>query len=177
MILFSPLCNAELLKDDIVDEILEKNIPVNVHTNYNYENLEKVPVNLKIVNEILSEKDVYEGQEIKFRVTKDVFDSKNLYIKRGMILESKVKVVITSGMNGIPASIILGDFRVCGLDSGQFSESYEVFGQDRSLILFPIKWALTILPPTGTLTNFVKGGHAKIKSNKQLTIYYYPNWI
>ena len=53
---------------------------------------------------------------------------------------------------------------------------YEVFGQDRSLIVFPLKWALTILPPTGSLTNFIKGGHAKVKTNKTITLYYHPNW-
>ena len=168
---------AEILKDDITDYLLQKNSVPQVHVDYNYEKLTKVPMKLRIINEIYSEKDIYEGQEIKFRVARDVYDEKNFYIRRGTIVTAKAKVIVTSGMNGIPASIILGDFVIDGLEKGQVSETYEVFGQDRSLIVFPLKWALTILPPTGTLTNFIKGGHAKITSNKTLKIYYYPEWI
>lgn len=173
----NPIAYAEMLKDDITDYLLQKNSAPQVHTKYNYEKSTKVPVKLRIINEIYSEKDIYEGQEIKFRVARDVFDEKNFYIRRGTIVTAKAKVIVTSGMNGIPASIILGDFVIDGLGTGQVSETYEVFGQDRSLIVFPLKWALTILPPTGTLTNFIKGGHAKITSNKILKIYYYPDWI
>ena len=79
-------------------------------------------------------------------------------------------------MNGIPASVILGDFEMENISKGQFSNSIEVFGQDRSLIVFPLKWALTILPPSGSLTNFIMGGHVKIKEKKILTVYYYPEW-
>ena len=169
--------NAEILKDDIAENIMLKTVEPLVNSSYNYENLTKVPVKLRIVNEVYSEKDLYEGQEIKFRVARDVFDEKNFYIRKGAVVTAKAKVIITSGMNGIPASIILGDFRIDGLEKGQLTDTYEVFGQDRSLIVFPLKWALTILPPTGTLTNFIKGGHAKIKSNKLIKIYYYPNWV
>ena len=52
----------------------------------------------------------------------------------------------------------------------------EKFGLDLSLLVFPIKWALTFLPPTGSLTNFILGGHASIKENKIIELYYYPNW-
>ena len=178
MLILSPLISAqELLCDDIPDELIKNATESNIHTKYNYESFVKIPVKLKIINEILTEKDVYEGQSVKFRVVKDVFDSKNLYIRRGTILESKVKVIVTPGMNGSPASIVLGDFSIAGLDSGIFTGNYEVYGQDRSLLVFPLKWALTILPPTGSLTNFIKGGHAKIKSEKLITIYYYPEWL
>ena len=39
-----------------------------------------------------------------------------------------------------------------------------------------MKWALTILPPSGSLTNFIKGGHAKLKTNEVIELYYYPDW-
>ena len=79
-------------------------------------------------------------------------------------------------MNGIPASIIFDNFKIQGISSSQLDESFEVFGQDRSLWVFPLKWALTPLPPTGSLTNFIKGGHVKVKRGKILTIYYHPHW-
>ena len=41
-------------------------------------------------------------------------------------------------------------------------EHYQKTGQDRTLWLLPIKWALTILWPSGYFVNFIVGGHAKL---------------
>lgn len=142
---------------------------------YNYESTEKIPIKLSIENEIHSEKDVYEGQIINF-IALNHIQYNNIVINKGDIIPAKVKVIITSGMNGIPASIIFGDFKIKGIPSGQLNDTFEVFGQDRSLFVFPLKWALTPLPPTGSLTNFIKGGRVKVKKNKVITIYYHPEW-
>ena len=79
-------------------------------------------------------------------------------------------------MNGIPASIIIGSFDIPNIDTNKLTYSYEIVGQDRSLWVYPLKWALTFLPPTGTLTNFIKGGHARLKENDTVELYFYPNW-
>ena len=143
---------------------------------YNFESTVKIPIKLSVTEEISSEKDVYEGQSVNFKVAKTVYYQDKIVANRGDIVPAKVKIVISSGMNGIPASIIFGDFRIQGVSSNQLSETYEVFGQDRSLWVFPLKWALTPLPPTGSLTNFIKGGHVKVKTNKIITIDYHPEW-
>lgn len=143
----------------------------------NFESTVKIPIKLSIVDEISSEKDVYEGQIVNFKAVNTVqYNNKNI-INRGDIVPARVKVIISSGMNGIPASIIFDDFRIQGISSCQIDEVKEVFGQDRSLWVFPLKWALTPLPPTGSLTNFIKGGHVKVKNNKVITIYYHPYWM
>ena len=130
-----------------------------------------------ISHKIKSESELYEGQNVEFRILRHVSYKNKIVAKRGQTVQAKVKMIITSGMNGIPASIIFGDFEIEGIKSGQLTSNCEIFGQDRSLIVFPLKWALTILPPTGSLTNLIKGGHAKLKPGKTLTIYYHPNWI
>ena len=79
-------------------------------------------------------------------------------------------------MNGIPASIVFKDFDISEIAKGQISDTYEIYGQDRSWLVFPLKWALTILPPSGSLTNFIMGGHAKLKTKKPIIVYYYPEW-
>ena len=79
-------------------------------------------------------------------------------------------------MNGIPASIIFNIFDIEGINKNSLSDSYEASGQKRSLLVFPLKWALTPIPPTGSLTNFIKGGHARLKIKKPIVIYYYPEW-
>lgn len=142
---------------------------------HNFESTLKIPVQLAIVEEIASEKEVYEGQSVNFKVLNTV-KYNDVVINRGDVVPARVKVVITSGMNGIPASIIFGDFKIKGIPSYQLDESFEVFGQDRSLWVFPLKWALTPLPPTGSLTNFIKGGHVCVRKRNIFTIYYHPEW-
>ena len=170
-------CFAEINSDEVADRLPRAVMQPKVYNNYDFSSTSKVPIKLKIVEPIKSESEVYEGQFIDFRVARDVVYNEQIIVKRGTDVTARVSVIITSGMNGIPASIIFKDFKIEGLEKGQISSVYEAFGQDRSLIVFPLKWALTILPPTGTLTNFIKGGHVKIKSNKLIKIYYYPNWV
>ena len=66
------------------------------------------------------------------------------------------------------------DFEIEGLKKEQLTPYYEIFGQDRTLMVLPLKWVLTVLPPSGSLTNFIMGGHVKLKPKKHITIFYYP---
>ena len=176
-IIAMPVASAELLQDDFALETLKDAKPAQTNTKYDYTDLDVVPIKLCISENIKSEANLYEGQTVEFRLLKHIYYKNKIYAKRGTIIPAKVKMIITSGMNGIPASIIFGDFEIEGIKPSQLTNTYEVFGQDRSLIVFPLKWVLTILPPSGTLTNFIKGGHAKLKTNKTITIYFHPNWI
>lgn len=95
---------------------------------------------------------------------------------RGTEALARVETVATQGMNGIPAMIILDRFEIPGLDSAKMKSSYIKKGLNLTYIVLPVKWALTILPPTGSLTNFIVGGPAKVSPKKDVTIYYYPEW-
>ena len=159
---------ATIVEDEVAAALSTKQPKVEVYKNYNFESTEKVPISLKIIEPIKKETEVYEGQKIDFKVAKDVLYNGNVLLKRGTPVQAKVSVIITPGMNGIPASIIFSDFKVDGLAQARFSQDYEIFGQDRSWLVFPLKWALTVLPPTGSLTNFIMGGHAKINYKKQI---------
>lgn len=170
---------SALMNDNFVDatlktQMLEKPQP---HLKYNYLDTTQIPVKLSITRDILSEGDVYEGQTIQFKVKSNVIYKGQVVIKKDTIVPAKVETIIVSGMNGIPASVIVGSFQFENIPNGQITNTYEFFGQDRSLWVFPLKWALTPLPPTGSLTNFIKGGHAKLDRDDTITIYYYPNWI
>ena len=170
-------CYAEVWQDDVA-KVLPKDSPKPfIYHEYNFESTERVPVTLKVIDSIRSETEVYEGQQVKFKVAKSVTYKGENILERGDVVLAKVAIIITPGMNGIPASIIFSEFKPADITlTGQFSENYEVHGQDRSLLVFPLKWALTFLPPTGSLTNFIMGGHAKLKENKLITIHYYPEW-
>ena len=166
---------AHSIQDDFVNLTLKNSLKPNAHTKYNYTSTTKIPVYLKITEDIKSEKDIFEGQNVKFIVVDDVVYNGATILPKNTIIPAKVETIITSGMNGIPASIIFGSFKF--YDKNKFDYTYEVFGQDRSLLVFPLKWALTPLPPTGSLTNLIMGGHAKLKTKKIITIYYHPEWI
>ena len=175
--LYTMCSAAELVKDELAESLKTRHLekpPVN--TKYNYNDTKRIAIQLSVIADIESEKDLKEGQTIVFRVLNDVWHKGKCLAKKGELVYATVETVITSGMNGIPASIIFGDFRFDNINSNQLIDTYEKIGQDRSLWVYPLKWALTILPPSGSLTNFIKGGHAKLKTKEVIEIYVYPNW-
>lgn len=177
-ILFSISLPAISYEEDFIVEkfLSEKDLEKPfVNDNYNYQDTNVIPIGLRIIDSIKSEQDIYEGQVLKFKVIEDIWDQEIILLKRGTICTANVETIINNGMNGIPASIILGNFQIPNIDSNKLQSDYEKYGMDLSLIVFPLKWALTILPPTGSLTNFIKGGHAKIKNKDIITIKYFSN--
>ena len=79
-------------------------------------------------------------------------------------------------MNGFPAEIIIDKFEIPNVKQSQLECTYIKKGQNRSLFVYPLKWALTPIPFVGSLTNLIMGGHAKIKTSDTITVYYYPEW-
>ena len=140
---------------------------------YNYISPSSIPIKLIIDTPIKSEKEVYEGQIIEFKNIEAVVLNTKIIVPKNTICTARVETIIQSGMNGLPASIILGNFNIPNIDNHKLTMSYEKYGFDLSLLEFPIKWLLTPLPPTGLLTNFIKGGHVKINKNKPIIIEYF----
>ena len=169
---------SDIIQDQLVEETLSGKQFENPYKpyKYNYEDTRVIPVRLSVISDINSEKDIQEGQDVVFIVKNDVYFKGKKIIKKGDKVYATVETILKSGMNGIPASIIFNDFKFEGLESGKFTDTYEKFGQDRSLWVYPLKWVLTPLPPTGSLTNFIKGGHAKLKTREIIEIYYHPYW-
>lgn len=183
LILFLSPAHAETAEDILVNSLL-KDADIKkpyIHKEYDYESTYAIPLRIAIKDRIKSEKDLYEGQTVEFIVQKSIFVNDRIRIRRGNILKARVSTIITSGMNGIPASVIFDSFEVKDapdkMKPGQITDTLEVFGQDRTYFVFPLKWALTILPPTGSLTNFIMGGHVKLNTKKIFTLYYHPEWL
>ena len=177
LLLISPICFAEILDDDFANSTLIDVKQPQTCLKYNYVSTKKVPIKLAFTEKLGTEKDVYEGQSVELKILNDVILNNKVVVKKDTIAHAKIGIIISTGMNGIPASIILEDFEIPNIQSNKLSGSFELFGQDRSLFVFPLKWALTPLPPTGSLTNFIMGGHVKLKPKKKITVYYYPDWI
>lgn len=144
---------------------------------YNYADTYSIPIYLKIVEPITTKHEqIIEGQVIKFALQKDVYHNDELILKRGDIVDARVETIITSGMNGFPAEIVVNGFDIPGIKSSQLISEYIKKGQNRCFWVYPLKWSLTLIPFVGSLTNLIKGGHAKITPKDDIILYYYPNW-
>lgn len=143
---------------------------------YDYSSTVGIPITLTPVDYITTKDNLVDGSTIKFRSLTTVTHNGRTIINKGQIVEAVLEMQISSGMNGFPAELIIDDFKIPGIKESQLLSTYVKTGQNRCYLVFPLKWALTFLPPTGSLTNFIKGGHAKLKPGKPVTIYYYPEW-
>lgn len=171
------LCaKAEPVEDFAALELKNAELP-KTNTNYDYTDTFSIPLYLQITEKISTkDKDLYEGKKVYFKAVKTSFYKHKPLLKEGEIVEAEVKYIISSGLNGIPYTIIIDDFKFKNLDSNKILSGFQKDGFNRTYFVLPLKWALTPLPPTGSLTNFIKGGHSKITPKDKITLYYFPNW-
>lgn len=171
------IANA-LIEDNFVNNSLKDDlIKPEVNSVYDYSDTLRIPIKLKITTAVKSELDLCEGQILNFVVSENVTYRRKLIIRANTPVTARVETIIANGMNGIPASVILGNFEIANIKKSRLSNDFEKYGFDLSLFVYPLKWALTPLPPTGSLTNFIKGGHAQITKNDDIVVYYHPNWL
>ncbi len=145
---------------------------------YDYTSTLSIPITLKAQEKLSTRKkyNLYENKKVNFIVQNDVAYDGKLLVQKGTVIDAKVKCIISSGMNGIPYSIIIDDFNIPNIPSSKLKSEYKKDGWNRTYIVLPLKWALTFLPPTGSLTNFIKGGHATITKKDKIILEYYPLW-
>lgn len=155
-------------KEEIIEQV--ETLP------YNFESTYSVPIKLGIIEQISTKDNLSEGQIIQFKVLQDTYCKRRTILKKGQIVTAKIETIITSGMNGFPAEIILGDFEIPNLEKSKLMDSYTKKGQNRCFWVYPLKWSLTLIPFVGSLTNLIMGGHARIKTSDVITIYYFPDW-
>lgn len=143
---------------------------------YDYSSVDCVPIKLSITSEVSTKDDILEGQKLEYRVLNDVYYKDKLILKKGDIVPATLETIVTSGMNGFPAEIVVDDFQIPGVKNSQLLSVYIKKGQNRCFWVYPLKWALTIIPFVGSLTNLIMGGHAKLKTRDVVTLYYFPDW-
>lgn len=143
---------------------------------YNFSDTNYVPIKMSIINDISSNDEIYEGQEIQLKIKNNVAYRNSLLIKKGSLATARIETIITKGMNGFPAEIILNNFKIDGIDSNKLMGEYTETGRNWALMVYPIKWALTPIPFVGSLTNLIKGGEAHIRPCDTILVKYYPNW-
>lgn len=144
---------------------------------YNFESVQAIPIKLTITETISTKNGLIEGQEVTFKSTQKVRYNGKTILKQGEIVKARIETVISSGMNGFPAEIILDNFEIPGIKNTQLISTYTEKGTNRCYWVYPLKWALTPIPLAGSFTNLIKGGHAKITPKDTVLIYYFPEWI
>ena len=165
---------TELIKDDFVDEWF-KDKDINIIepiTEYNYESLKRTKIILSPTEKVSTPHNIYDGQVIHLQVKRNARIGKDL-LTRGTPAEAIIEVFTTNGMSGIPGTITLGRINIDGIDNSHLRYYYVKKGQDRTLWILPVKWALTFIPFAGTLTNLIKGGQANLSPADDITVYYY----
>ena len=131
---------------------------------------------LSILNDVSTKDEIFEGQEIRFKVKKNVYCYGCLIIKKVTIAKARIETIITKGMNGFPAELIIDNFEIDGINKSQLMSEYIKVGKNYAPLVYPIKWALTPIPFVGSLTNLITGGEANLKTDEIITIKYYPHW-
>ncbi len=168
----------DLIRDTFVDESLTSyigaNLPCDV-SKYNYQSLVKIPIVLNAKDTIRS-RDAVNNTKYDFIVKEDVYYDGKCIVPQGTVVKGRLELVMPKGMNGIPAMMVFDDFEIPGIEMAKLKSYYVRRGFDLTLLVLPLKWALTILPPTGSLTNLIMGGPAKLSKNRDVTLYYYPEW-
>lgn len=169
---------AAIMRDELIENTLKgKKLPkIETNTKYNYNDTERVLIKLQIDNEITTKKDLQPGDIIKFYVKQNVKYKNKILLKMDTEVTGQVKSYTTRGMNGIPGQIIIDDFKIPGIDSNKLKGTYIKRGLDLTIMVLPIKWALTPIPFVGSTTNLIIGGNAKITRKDTINVYYYPNW-
>ena len=111
VIFFCSITSAfALLRDEIIEESLvgKKLSKPTTNLNYNYEAIEKISIKINITEPISTKTgDVFEGQELKFKVKENVFLNHQLFIQQGTIITARIETIVERGMNGLPATLIM----------------------------------------------------------------------
>lgn len=179
LFLINTSAKATELEELIRYTIDKNNLPeVYQNTEYDYTSTNRLDVKLELDGPKIStkKKAIQEGQKVQFRVKQDVKYKGKTIIPKHTLVTGIIQTFVSKGMNGIPATIIIDNIQIEGIDKSKIKGTIIKKGADFSLFVFPLKWALTILPPTGSFTNFIPGGNATIDKKTNIVVYYYPNW-
>ena len=143
---------------------------------YDFSDTYSIPIKLSPLNEISTENFHDYGEIAELEVKNTVKHNGKVIVKAGDKIKAKIEMSISAGMNGFPAEIIIDNYEIPGIRKSQLAGTYTKVGQNRCLIVYPVKLLLTPIPLAGSLTNLIKGGNARIKTSDTFEIYYYPNW-
>lgn len=141
-----------------------KPLPSNKIKTGNFEELNRIQLKIKSIEDISTKQDLEEGQKLIFLTTEDTVLKHNKVLAAGSRIIGKVETISKNEIKGVPANLIVGDFKIEYMSNIKLEGQIKKEGANRALWVYPM---LPILFP-------VKGGHAKINSNDEYILYYTP---
>jgi hypothetical protein len=119
------------------------------------------------MNSVSTKNNLKEGQKLVFVTTEDTVLKHNKVLPCDSRVFGTIETVSLNERKGVPANIIIGDFKIEYMSNLKIEGNIIKQGANRSL------WVMPLLP----ILYLVKGGHAKINTEEQFTIYYTPQAI
>lgn len=133
----------------------------------NFEELNRIPLKIKAIADVSTKKRLSEGQKIIFLTTEDTVLTHNKVLAAGSRVFGTVETLSPNENKGIPANLIVGDFKIEYMSTVKLEGEINKEGANRAI------WVRPLLP----LLFPVKGGQAKIDTNEVFTLYYTPTSI
>lgn len=135
--------------------------------NRDFESLDRIPMKLKILSDVSTKTNLFEGEKLVFTTTEDVVLTHKKILPAGSRVLGMVETISECEKSGIPANLIVGNFKIEYMPSIKINGQILKVGADRTI------WARPLLP----LFFSVKGGNAKITRDEIFEVYYIPKDI
>lgn len=144
-----------------------KQVPSYNIKSFNYENLNRLPLKIRIISDVTTKKNLTEGQKLIFLTTEDAVLTHKKVLPAGSRVIGTVETISKNEMKGVPANLTVGSFKIEYMPTVKMEGQINRQGANRAL------WVKPLLP----LLFPVRGGHAKIREKDVYEIYYTPSTL
>lgn len=137
----------------------------------NFDNINEKVIKIKSL-EYLTTKDqsLKEGQPISFKMVEPI-KLNNTQLSKDTVIVGKIETISMNQAFGVPADIIIGNFYVKNNKNIQLVGEIHQTGANRSLWVYPIGYLGMVFFFAGLLVLPIRGGHAKINTDKIYQVY------
>lgn len=125
-------------------------------------------IGIKLIQPLSTKSKPEEGSEILFVTTKAV-TLKDKFYPENSIVKARIETISPNAMWGTPAEIIISNFTLDGIPlEGEISK----IGHNNTLWVKPISIIGAAFGGSGIMFMFIRGGHAKIKTDEVFNVCY-----
>lgn len=166
-----------LIEDSFVKNSIDlKNLTLLKRKNVYDFSKEQIPIELKVIRNVSTKRDLREGQVIVFKTIKDVVINGKV-LPRGTKVTGRVEMVSESDKMGTPFNIVIDNFNVKNPENVNetidFYGTVSKSGANRSMWVYPLYQAGNlVLYVAGFAFVPIHGGHAKLLTNETYTVFY-----
>lgn len=129
---------------------------------YDFQNIHHLYVKVHSARDISTKQAINAGDRVYFYVDENVKKDGKTIIRKGEKITARIETISESGLYGVPADIIIGDFKIRDIPiAGEITKE----GFTHTYWIIPASnIASFFIPFSGQLFRFIHGGHAKIKT-------------